>query len=105
MMAEIKCLIFMVFLSVIVVGQVQANEQLATDSGCMNCHKIDGKGIGPSLKEIAAKYKADSGAEAALIGKVKSGGSGTWGTMPMPPNSPRISDADIQTIVKWILAM
>ncbi len=104
-MERFKYIFVVVFLSVIAISQVQANEQLATDSGCMNCHKVDGKGIWPSLKEIATKYKADSGAEAALVDKVKSGGSGTWGTMPMPPNSPRISDADIQTMVKWILAM
>jgi len=105
MMERFKYLFVVVFLSMIAVGSVEASQQLATDSGCMNCHKIDSKSIGPALKEIAAKYKADSGAEAALVDKVKSGGSGTWGTMPMPPNSPRISDADIQTLVKWILAM
>ncbi|MGR9108941.1 MAG: c-type cytochrome [Gammaproteobacteria bacterium] len=98
------------FCSVIVLGAfaaapLQANEQLATDTGCMACHKVETKVIGPSFKDIAAKYKGDSGAEAALIEKVKKGGSGTWGAVPMPPNSPRVSDADIQTLVQWILGM
>ncbi len=95
----------MIFLSAIAVGQVQANQKLAKDSGCMACHQIDTKVVGPSFKEIAAKYKDDSAAEAALIEKVKKGGSGAWGSVPMPPNSPRVSDADIQTLVEWILGM
>ena len=99
-------LIAVIFITLIAaVGQTQASEQLAKDSGCINCHKVDAKAVGPSLKEIAAKYKGDAGAEANLVDKVKNGGSGAWGSIPMPPNSPRISDADIQTLVKWILAM
>lgn len=86
-------------------GQAYASEQLAKDNGCLNCHKVDTQGVGPSLKDIAAKYKGDAGAEAALVDKVKKGGSGAWGSVPMPPNSPRVSDSDIQKMVKWILSM
>ena len=92
-------------LGMLAIRQAQADEKLATASGCMACHKIDTKIVGPSFKEIAAKYKGDAGAEATLIGKVKNGGSGTWGAVPMPPNSPRVSDADIKSLVDWILAM
>jgi cytochrome c len=94
-----------VLLGAIAAGPVLANEQLATDSGCMACHKVDTKVLGPSYKEIAAKYKGDEGAEAMLVEKVKKGGVGTWGQVPMPPNSPRVSDEDITTLVQWILAM
>ena len=78
---------------------------LAQQSGCLACHSIDKKVLGPSYKDVAAKYKGDKGAEAKMIAKVKAGGSGTWGPMPMPANSPQVKDEDIKSIVQWILAM
>lgn len=79
---------------------------LAQKSGCLACHAIDGQKIlGPNYKDVAAKYKGDKGAEAKLIAKVKAGGSGVWGPMPMPANSPQVKDDDIKSIVQWILAM
>ena len=83
-------------------GNALASEELAKKHGCLACHAIDKKVIGPSYKEVAAKYKGEKGAEAKLIGKVKDGGQGTWGQIPMPPNS-SVSDADIKTLVKWVL--
>lgn len=80
-------------------------EALAQKSGCLNCHGVDKKILGPSYKDVAAKYKGDKTAEAKLIHKVKAGGSGNWGTMPMPPNSPQVKDADIKTIVQWVLSL
>ena len=85
-------------------GALQANEELATKSGCMACHKVDAKVLGPGLKEVAAKYKGDKKAEAMLIEKVKKGGMGTWGPIPMPPNG-HIKDEDIKMLVKWVLAL
>jgi cytochrome c len=82
----------------------QANEALATKSGCTACHKVDVKLVGPGYKEVAAKYKGDKKAEAMLIEKVKKGGMGTWGPVPMPPNS-AVKDEDIKTLVKWVLAL
>jgi cytochrome c len=82
-----------------------AAEALAQKSGCLACHGISNKILGPSYKEVAAKYKGDKTAEAKLITKVKAGGSGVWGNMPMPANSPQVSDADIKTIVKWVLSL
>lgn len=76
---------------------------LAQKSNCLSCHAIDKKLVGPSYKEVAAKYKGDKGAEAKLIEKVKKGGSGVWGAIPMPPNA-GVSDADVKTLVQWILA-
>jgi len=81
-----------------------ANEKLAQSSGCMTCHTIDKKLLGPSYNEVAAKYRADKGAEAALIKKVKAGGQGVWGTTPMPPNA-HVKDEDVKTLVVWILGM
>lgn len=83
----------------------KAAEALAQKSGCLACHSIDKKVLGPAYKEVAAKYKGDKTAEARLVAKVKAGGSGVWGPMPMPANSPQVKDADITTVVQWILAM
>jgi cytochrome c len=84
-------------------GIAQADEKLAQASGCMTCHAVDKKLIGPSYKEVAAKYRNDKDAEAALFKKVKAGGKGVWGEMPMPPNA-HVKDEDIHAIVKWILS-
>jgi cytochrome c len=80
-------------------------EALAKKSGCLNCHSIGNKIIGPAFSDVAAKYKTVKTAEATLTEKVKKGGSGVWGNMPMPPNSPQVKDQDIKTIVKWILSL
>ncbi len=76
---------------------------LAKDSGCLNCHEVDKKLVGPSYKDVAAKYRGDKTAEAKLIDKVKKGGSGVWGPIPMPGN-PLVKDADLKTIVEWVLS-
>jgi cytochrome c len=81
-----------------------ANEKLAQASGCMTCHNVDKKIIGPTYKEVAAKYRGSKTAEADLIKKVKGGGQGAWGSAPMPPN-PHVKDEDIKTLVVWILGM
>ena len=80
-----------------------ANEELAKKHACTACHAVDKKVVGPSFKEVAAKYKGDKKAEAMLVDKVKKGGVGTWGQVPMPPNS-TVPDADVKTLVEWILA-
>lgn len=80
-----------------------ASPELAQKGGCLACHAVDKKVVGPSYKEVAAKYKGDAKAEAMLADKVKKGGVGTWGEIPMPPNA-AVSDADIKTLVKWILS-
>lgn len=84
-------------------GAANASLELAQKSACMACHAIDKKVVGPSYKEVAAKYKGDKTAEAKLFEKVKKGGSGVWGQVPMPPNS-TVKDEDIKTLVKWVLA-
>lgn len=79
--------------------------ELAKKSACLACHTVDKKLVGPAYKDVAKKYKGDKTAEAKLIEKVKKGGSGVWGPIPMPPNSPQVKDDDIKTLVKWVLAM
>jgi cytochrome c len=73
-------------------------------SGCLACHAVDKKSVGPAYKEVAAKYKDDKGAAAKLVEKVKKGGSGVWGQVPMPPN-PQVKDEDIKTMVDYVLSL
>lgn len=80
-----------------------ASMELATKSACTACHAVDKKLVGPSYKDVAKKYAGNAKAEAMLVEKVKKGGVGTWGQVPMPPN-PNVKDADIQTLVKWVLS-
>ena len=82
----------------------KAAEDLMKKSGCVACHSIDKKVVGPAYKEVAAKYKGDKTAEAKLVAKVKNGGSGVWGSVPMPPNA-AVKDDDIKTLVRWILSL
>jgi len=81
-----------------------AAEALMKKDGCAACHSVDKKVVGPAYLEVAAKYKGDAGAAAKLIKKVKDGGSGVWGPVPMPPNT-TTSDADIKNLVDWILTL
>jgi cytochrome c len=81
-----------------------ADQDLSQKSGCVACHAIDAKLVGPSYNDIAAKYAGDDDAVAALSGKVKNGGSGVWGQIPMPPNV-SVSDENINKLVTWILSL
>ncbi len=81
----------------------QASEDLAKKYMCMTCHTVDKKLVGPSYKDVAAKYASDKTAETKLSDKVKKGGVGVWGQIPMPPND-KVPDADVQAMVKWILS-
>lgn len=77
-------------------------KDLATKNACLACHAVDKKLVGPSYQDVAKKYAGDPTAEAKLVEKVKKGGSGVWGSIPMPPNV-AVKDEDIKTLVKWIL--
>jgi cytochrome c len=78
---------------------------LAQKSGCFTCHTIDKKLVGPAWNDVAAKYRGQKDAEAKLVAKVAKGGSGVWGTVPMPPNAPRVNENDIKTLVHFILSL
>ena len=84
------------------ITNVSANEALAQKSGCLACHNVNVKILGPAYKDVAAKYRGQAGAEAKLVAKVKAGGSGVWGPIPMPAH-PQVKEEDIRTIVKWVL--
>lgn len=79
-----------------------ANLALAQKHNCTACHAVDKKLVGPAYQEVAKKYAGQKDAEASLIKSVKTGSSGKWGQVPMPPN-PGPSDAETKTLVQWIL--
>ena len=82
-------------------GQVLADEALAKAKNCMSCHAVDKKLVGPSYKDVAAKYKGDAGAVEALATKVKAGGKGVWGQIPMPPNN--VTPEEAKKLATWVL--
>ena len=86
-----------------IAGAANASEDLFKKSNCVACHAMDKKLVGPALKDIAAKYKTQKGADTMLAGKIKKGSAGVWGVIPMPANA-AVSDEDALTLSKWVLA-
>lgn len=81
-----------------------ASDKLATQGGCATCHAAAKKVIGPSWHDIAAKYKGQADAPAVLARRVREGGKGVWGTLPMAPvPATKISDADLNALIAWVL--
>lgn len=83
------------------VAQEPDPAKLAQQKACLACHTVDKKVVGPSYKEVATKYAGQKDAEKQLVTKVMKGGSGVWGTMPMPPQA--LSEAEARLLVQWIL--
>ena len=90
--------------AVVAMPAAQADEAMAKKYNCMACHAIDKKVVGPAYKDVAKKFKGQPNAVAMLSEKVKKGSSGTWGPVPMPPNS-AVPDADVKKLVQWILSL
>ena len=84
-------------------GMASADQALAQKNACMSCHGVDKKIVGPAFKDVAKKYAGDKGAKDKLMAKVKTGGKGVWGEIPMPPN-PQVNPADLDKIVDWVLS-
>jgi cytochrome c len=100
------------FLLALTVALSASNSALADDDkakalfkegNCNNCHYVSETTVGPSLIDIADKYRGNAEAQATLEKKVRTGGSGSWGVMPMPGTRQSISDEDIKVLVTWIL--
>ena len=89
-------------MSAALTAQANDAEQLAKSKSCFACHAMAKKLVGPSFKDVAAKYKSDKAAEDKLVLKVLQGGSGVWGAVPMPPN--QVTDAEAHLLVRWVLA-
>lgn len=98
-----KRALFALVAAVSVTAPALADQALATSKNCMACHAVDKKLVGPSFKDIAAKYAGDKSAADKLAAKVMKGGAGVWGPVPMPAN-PQVSDAEAKKLVAWVLA-
>jgi cytochrome c len=79
-----------------------ADEALLKKNNCMACHAVDKKLVGPSYKDVANKYRGQSDAADKLAKKIRAGGSGVWGPIPMPPH-PQVSEADAKKLATFIL--
>jgi cytochrome c len=89
--------------SVLVYAPAFANSKLATEKGCMACHSVDKKLVGPSYQDVAKKYAGQKDALAVLIKSIKAGSSGKFGPVPMPAQA-ALSEADAKTLAAWVLA-
>ena len=78
-------------------------QALADKSGCLSCHSVQNKIVGPAFADVAAKYKCDADAPARLAQKVREGGKGVWGRIPMPPH-PNLKEEEAQQLVAWVLS-
>jgi cytochrome c len=85
-------------------GTAMANADLANKKNCMACHTVDKKLVGPSYKEVAAKYAGQKDAVDKLAQKVIKGGAGVWGPVPMPPNA-QVSEAEAKQLVQWVMTL
>jgi cytochrome c len=83
-------------------ARAQSVDELLKKHACLSCHAVDKKLVGPSYKDVAKKYAGQKDAQKTLTEKVKKGGVGVWGQVPMPPNA-AVPDADLNAMVKWIL--
>ncbi|SCX68757.1 c-type cytochrome [Variovorax sp. EL159] len=98
-----KRVLLLVALGLGVAAPAFADLALATSKNCMSCHAVERKVLGPSFKDVAAKYKDDKGAVDTLAAKIMKGGSGVWGPVPMPANN-QVSEADAKKLAAWVLS-
>lgn len=81
-------------------------EAIVKKARCVACHTVDQKRVGPAYKDVAAKYHGDASAAGKLFDKVRHGGAGVWGEIPMIPHpADKISDDDLKAAIHWILAL
>ena len=82
----------------------RADDELYKAKNCFACHRIDRNHLGPPFRAIAAKYVDDKGADVTLARKIREGGVGVWGSVPMPPQA-QVTEAEAQTLARWILEL
>lgn len=98
-----KYFIFVGVAAALMSNVAMANADLAKAKNCLACHAVDSKLVGPSYKDVAAKYAGQKDAEATLTQSILKGSSGKWGQVPMPPNA-QVNEADARTLAKWVLS-
>lgn len=93
----------LISVSVLACAPAFASSKLATQKACLACHAVDKKLVGPAYQEVAKKYAGQKDAVAVLAKAIKTGGSGKYGPVPMPPQA-ALSEADAKTLAVWVLA-
>ena len=99
-----KRALFAIAAALTVASPAFADQALATAKNCMACHAMDKKLVGPSYKDVAAKYAGDKSAVDKLAAKIIKGGSGVWGPVPMPANA-QVNDAEAKKLAAWIMTI
>lgn len=89
---------------ILATAPAMADEALAKAKNCMACHAVDKKLVGPSYKDVAAKYAGQKDAVDKLAAKIVKGGSGVWGPVPMPANA-QVNEADAKKLAAWVLSL
>ena len=96
-----KRALFVLATSMAVAGPALADLALAQSKNCMSCHAVDKKLVGPSYKDVAAKYAGQKDAADKLATKIQKGGAGVWGSIPMPPNN--VTEAEAKKLAAWVM--
>ena len=99
-----KRALFVLAAAVTAASPALADEALAKAKNCLACHAVDKKLVGPSYKDVAAKYAKDKGSVDLLAAKIMKGGSGVWGPVPMPAN-PQVNEAEAKKLATWVLTV
>jgi len=82
----------------------QVAMDMAKQNGCLSCHSLTEKIVGPAYYKVADKYKDESDAASSLVQSIKYGSKGKWGRIPMPPH-PDLSDEDLHKLARWVLSI
>lgn len=99
-----KRALFAIVAAVSISAPALADQALATSKNCMACHAVDKKLVGPAYKDVAKKYAGQKDAADKLAAKIRAGGSGVWGVIPMPANT-QVSEADSKKLAAWVLSL
>ena len=99
-----KRALFAIAAAVSISAPALADQALATSKNCMACHAVDKKLVGPAYKDVAKKYAGQKDAADKLAAKIRAGGSGVWGVIPMPANT-QVSEAESKKLAAWVLSL
>ena len=99
-----KRALFALVAAITLAGPVLADQALATAKNCMACHAVDKKLVGPSYKDVSAKYKGQKDAVDRLAVTIVKGSSGVWGPVPMPANA-QVSEAEAKKLAAWVMSL
>jgi cytochrome c len=100
---KLSSALFAASVTLLATAPALASQELATKKNCLTCHQMQAKSVGPSYKDVAAKYAGQKDAVDMLAKKIIKGGSGAWGPVPMPPNA--VSEVEAKQLATWVLTV